>query len=302
MHDVIIIGSGPAGLSAAIYAGRYKLKTLIITKMLGGAMTGAHIIENYPGIEHISGMEIAEKMKAQAEHLGAEIKEEAVTRLERKEKNFIVNQKYESRYLVIAMGTERRKLKVPREDEFIGRGLSYCATCDAPFYKDRIAAVVGGSDSAIMAADLLTIYAKKVYIIYRGDRLKGQPVAAERLLRNPKIETIFTASVTELHGAKKLESVTLDNGRRLDVDGLFVEIGSIPSSEHAREMGVKLDEDGCIIVDANMRTNVERAYSAGDITSHNAKWRQIVIACAEGALASRSIYEDFRKTRTDEYT
>lgn len=302
MYDMIIIGGGPAGLTAAIYAGRYKMKALLMARAIGGAMAEAHVIENFPGIEHIQGLELAGRMRKQAEHLGVEILEEEAVRLEKTKNGYMVNKKYETKYLVLCLGTERKKLNLERENEFIGKGVSYCATCDAPFYKEKIVAVVGGRDAALMAADLLTRFARKVYIIYRGDKLMAQPLAVERLLTNAKVEAIFNANVSMISGTKFLESVELDNGKELIVDGLFVEVGSIPSSTLAKEIGVKLDEDGCVLVDQNQQTNLKGIYAAGDITAHNAKWRQIVIACAEGALASRSIYEDTRKTGSDAHT
>jgi len=278
-------------MAAAIYAARYKLKTAIISKMMGGAMTEANIIENYPGYLKITGLELATKMREQVENLKVPIIEEEVIRAEHLQGHFRINQKHESKYLVLALGTERTKLNVMNEDRYIGRGLSYCATCDAPFFKDKVVGVVGGRNSAVMAAELLTNYAKKVYVIYRGESLQAQPLQVERLLKNPKVKPIYACCVTHLEGEKMLSSVKLDTGAELELEGLFVEIGSTPSTVIARELGVKLDEQGYIIVDQKQRTNKEHIYAAGDITTNSAKWRQIIMACAEGSLAARSIYE-----------
>ncbi|MFH0978841.1 MAG: FAD-dependent oxidoreductase [Candidatus Woesearchaeota archaeon] len=301
MYDLIIIGGGPAGLSAAIYAGRYKLKALLLTKIIGGMMSEAHLIENYPGVESVTGMDLAEKMKKQVEHLGVKIEEEEVVRLEKTPNGFLANKKHEAKYILLALGTERKKLNLAKEKEFAGKGVSYCATCDAPLFKDKEVAVVGGKDSAVMAAELLASYARKVYVIYRGEQLQAQPVARERLLANPKVEAIYKANVSDLQGKSMLESIKLDNGREIKVDGLFVEIGSTPSVILAKELGIKLDHDDCITVDQHLCTSMPHVYAAGDITSHNAKWRQVVIACAEGALAARSIYEDFKRKATSEH-
>jgi len=295
MFDLIIIGGGPSGLTAAIYATRYKLKTLLVAKTVGGAMADAHTIENFPGIENISGIELAERMRKQAESLGVEILEEAAQSVGKGPKGFFVNGKLESKYILFCLGTKRNPLKLARERELIGKGLSYCATCDAPFYKERIVGVVGGGDAAVMAAELLALYARKTYLIVREEELMAQPFVAERILSNKRVEPMFNVTVAQLFGEGKLEKIRLSTGNELELDGLFVEIGSTPLTELAKRLGVGLDLEGYIIVDQNMATSVKHVYAAGDATTHNAKWRQIVIACAEGALASRSIYEDTKK-------
>jgi thioredoxin reductase (NADPH) len=289
MYDLIIVGGGPAGMSAAIYAARYRLKTLVISKEFGGAMAEAHRIENYPGHREIAGVQLAQEMRAQVEKLGAEIKEEEVQRIENGDQ-ITVNQKHKCRYLLLALGTQRRKLNLPEEERFIGKGVSYCAACDAPFFKDKIVGVIGGRDAACMAADHLTQYAKEVHIIYRGEKLRAQPFVCEKTEKNPKIDFMFKKNVTELIGAEFLEAVRLSDGREAKMDGLFVEIGGTPSSVLFKDLGVAMDKEGYVKVDSHQKTNIERIYSAGDITPASNKWRQIITGCAEGAIAVHSIY------------
>jgi thioredoxin reductase (NADPH) len=295
MYDVIIIGGGPAGLSAAIYCGRYKLKTLVLTKVLGGAITGAPVVENYPGYASISGIQLTENMQRQAEHVGASIELEEAEQVRKTKEGFLVNNKYQSRSIVLALGTERRKLNIPGEAKFEGKGISYCATCDAAFFQDKIVGVVGGRDAALMSAELLTRYAKKVYIMYRRDKLAGQPFTIDRVTGMPKVEVLYNTIVKELKGAKFLEGAIIEQngrGKELKVDGLFVEIGSTPCVAMARVLGVSLDEKGYIVVDQNMRTNVHGVYAAGDITTASRNWRQVITACAEGALAAHALYSE----------
>ena len=177
------------------------------------------------------------------------------------------------------------------EDRLYGRGISYCATCDAAFFKDKIAAVVGGGNSASMATVLLSEYATKVYMIYRGPELKGEPVWNQRVLNNPKIEVMFNTNVTEAMGLKKLEKIKLDNGREIDLSGLFVEIGSMPAVEMARVLGVEITDKGLIKVTAEQRTNVEGVYAAGDVTTGSAGFQQIVTAASEGSVAAYDIFK-----------
>jgi thioredoxin reductase (NADPH) len=289
MYDLIIVGGGPAGMSAAVYAARYRLKTLLLSRHFGGAMAEAHRIENYPGYKEISGVQLAQEMRAQVEHLGVEIIEEDAQLIEKKE-NFVANRQYESRYLILALGTHRRKLNLPNEKRFIGKGVSYCASCDAAFFKGKNVGVVGGRDAACMAADLLTQYAKKVFIIYRGEQLKAQPSVCEKTEKNPKIETVFKNNVVELVGEEFLEAVKLDSGEQIPLEGLFIEIGGKPSDGLIKDIGIEVDSEGYVVVDEHQMTSVEGVYAAGDFTTNSGKWRQILTACAEGALAVHNIY------------
>ena len=295
MHDLIVIGGGPAGLSAAIYAARYMLDTLLLVKDHGGAIAEAHLVENYPGYEGISGLELAEKFRKQAKKLGVEIKDEEAEGIKKEKDYFIVNNKHKAKKVILALGTSRRKLNIPGEDEFIGKGVSYCATCDAPFYRDKIVGVVGGSNSAARAAQHLAEFAKKVHIIYRKEKIRAEPKICSQIDKNPKIEIISSTQVKEVKGEKFVNSVVFDSGEVFMLDGLFIEIGSVPSGTLPKELGVKVDDNGYIIVDAAMNTNVKGVYAAGDITTGSNQWRQVITACAEGGIASASAYLDIKK-------
>ena len=296
IYDLIIIGAGPAGLSAAIYASRYNLNTFIISEEIGGMAAEAYKIENYPGFKSIPGMELMNKFKEQVKGL-VDIKQERVIEF-KKENNFVITTKksiYKSKTVIVAAGTKRRKLNIKGEKEFLGRGVSYCATCDAAFFKDRIVGVVGGNDAAAMSALLLAEYAKKVFIIYRKEKIRAEPLRVSQLEKNKKITIINSTNVVAVNGDKMMSSVTLDrefnNSKELNLNGLFIEIGSIPSTVLTKKLGIKLDEEGYIIVDSSQKTNVNGFYAAGDITSGSNKFRQIITAASEGAIAAHSVYE-----------
>lgn len=296
MYDLIIIGGGPAAMSAAIYAGRNRMKTMIIASMLGGAITGAHDVQNYPGFKTISGMELMKNMEEQVRFQGIEIKIEDAVKIAPKGNSFSVNDKYGCKAVVLAVGTKRRKLNIPGEEEYLGKGVSYCATCDAAFFKDKVVGVVGGSNSAAMAAQLLAEYAKKIYIIYRKAHMRAEPARVEDLENNPKIEFIYNTNASEIKGNKFMEKVVLDkeyNGSsELALDGFFIEIGSVPSTSLAKMLGVEVDEHSMIKTDAGQRTNIKGIYAAGDITTNSNKFLQVVTAVSEGAIAAQSVYVD----------
>lgn len=296
MHDVIVIGGGPAGLSAAIYCARYMLSTLILAKDYGGAITGAHLVENYPGFEAISGMDLISNFEKQAKKLGVEIKTEEAMGIKKEEDGtFTINSKYKAKKVILAVGTYRRKLNIPGEGDFIGKGVSYCATCDAPFFREKIVGVVGGSNSAVRAAQLLAKYAEKVYIIYRRDSLRAEPKLVEQVKNSDVIEVIYSTNIKEIKGEKFVNSVVFDSGEVFMLDGLFIEIGSVPSVALPKELNVNLDENGYIIVDDAMRTNVKGVFAAGDVTTGSNQWRQVVTAVAEGGIAASSAYLEIEK-------
>jgi len=295
IYDLIIVGAGPAGLSAAIYASKYKLNTLVIGEELGGTAAHAYKVENYPGFKSISGMELMNKFKEQINGL-AEIKNEETIKLERKN-NFIITTRkgiYQSNALIFAAGTKRKALNIKGEKEFIGKGVSYCATCDAVFFKDKVIGVVGGNDAAAMSALLIAEYAKKVFIIYRKEKIRAEPLRTSQLEKNKKIIIINNTNVIAVNGSKMVSSVTLDkeykNNKEIALDGLFIEIGSVPSTVLTEPLGIKLDEQGYIIVDSSQKTNVEGFYAAGDITTSSNKFWQILTAASEGAIAVHSVY------------
>jgi len=306
LYDVVIIGQGPAGLSAAIYGARYNLKTLVLGSILAGNMGEAWKVENYPGFEKISGLELADKMKKQAEKLGAEIKNEEIVKIKKekgKRKNdnqkFIIitrnNKTYQSRSLILASGTQHRKLNVKGEEKFHGKGVAYCATCDGAFFKNKKVVVVGGGDSAIKSVLLLSKYASKVYLLVRGDKLSGEPQNRKTISGNPKIEIIYNISVSEILGDNKVASILLSSGKKLETDGIFIEIGAVPASALTSELKVKTDNKGFIVVDTYGKTSAPFIYAAGDITNTYSSFKQILIAASQGAVAAHSAYEDLTK-------
>jgi len=293
IFDVIIIGAGPAGLTAAIYSARYKLKTLVLENKPGHA-TYATPIENYPGFDQISGLQLMEKIKKQALRWGAEIKNAKIIDIFKKD-NFIIkteNQEFYSRAVILAFGNERRKLNIG-EEKFIGKGVSYCATCDAPLFKNKDVAVVGGSNAAIMYARLLAKYAKKVILIYRGKELRADPARIQELQEEKNIEIMLNSNIKKIDGKVLLESLTLEDGKKLNVQGLFIEIGNSAITHLTKNLKLKTDEENYFIVDEERKTNIPGVFAAGDCVSK--KLRQIVTAVSDGASAAHSVYEFLKK-------
>jgi len=299
IYDLIILGAGPAGLTAAVYAARYKLKTLVIGTTNGGLLSEAYEVCNFPTYDRILGSELIRKMVDQVKKLNLEIKNDNIQTIGKKESQFILNSKtkqYKTKKLILAIGTERLKLNAPGEKEFLGRGVSYCATCDAAFFKDKTVAVVGGSDAALTAALLLAEHAKKVYIIYRQKEFfRGDPTWIEQVKKNKKIEPIFNSEITEIKGSKTVESTILNTGKELKLDGVFIEIGSKPCDNLPKSLGVKTDNKCYIITDKEQKTNIEGIFAAGDTTNNHLK--QAITACGEGAVAAFSAYLEISKEK-----
>jgi len=297
-YDLIIIGAGPAGLTAALYAARYKINSLVLGKIPGGLVAETSNICNFPSYDEVSGFELGKKMVDQVKKLDVEIQQEEVSEIKKKKSGFeiITNKnKYEAKKIIFATGSERRKLGIAREKELIGKGLSYCATCDAGFYKDKITGVVGGSDAALTAALLLANFAKKVYIIYRKDKFfRGEKAWIDEVKKNKKIEPIFNSTITKLIGKNKLEAVELNRKKKLKVDGIFVEVGGIPNIELAEELGVKI-KNKQIVVCTHQKTNIHGFFAAGDVTNNPLK--QIITACGEGAVAANTAYRELMKEK-----
>jgi thioredoxin reductase (NADPH) len=298
MYNLAIIGAGPAGLSASVYASRYGLKNIIIGEP-GGLAAKSHEIGNWLGTPKISGAEFSVRAEEHAKSLGAQIEYAFVDTIEKNKKSFLLklNNKKEikAETLLLAMGTAHRQLNIPGEKKFLGKGVSYCATCDGYFYKNKAVAVVGGSDSAAEGAIFLADLAEKVYLIYRGDKLRAEKFWLEAIKNNPKIEIIINTSVKEIKGDDKVGEIALDNAYKnsetLKVDGVFIEIGLDPNIELAKNLSLLVDPENHIIIDSAGRTNIPGIWAAGDITNGSNKFKQIVTAAAEGAIAARSIEE-----------
>lgn len=299
IYDTVIIGAGPAALSASIYASRYFLKHLVIGKVPGGTMTNAHKIENYPGIESISGSELAEKMKKQIAAFETQLKTQEVKRIRKNEEGIfeitLDKEKVLSHTVILAIGMQRRSLNIPGEKEFLGKGVSYCSTCDAAFFQDKTVVVIGGANAATMAAIHLSEYASQVYLIYRGEALRGEPTWNQRALDNPKIEVIFNTNLASIQGKDQVEKVTLDkpfkNSQEIKTDGVFIEIGLVPATALAIQLKVETTKDGFIKVNPAGETNVKGVLSAGDITNGSNNFRQIVTAVSEGAIAAKTAFD-----------
>jgi thioredoxin reductase (NADPH) len=293
-YDVIIIGTGPAGISAAIYCQRFALKTLLVGESFGGAIARTNIIENYPGFKTGSGFDMMELWRGNLQNLEIEQVDDYISDIKRLDNGtYEVNLDFTgiitSKCVIYCLGNQERKLGAPGEDKFHGRGVSYCATCDAPFFKDKIIGVIGGSDSAAKEALHLANFGQKVYIIYRGEKIHPEPINMKRVEANKKIEIITKTNVVEILGVQRVEGVKFDNGKVFKLDAVFIEIGSDPRSEMAVSIGVKVNDKKEIIVDEQMKTNLPGFFAAGDIV--NRREKQVVVAASHGTIAAFSARE-----------
>jgi len=299
IYDFAIIGAGPAGMTAGIYAARYKLDCVIIGPDVGGTANLAHDIENWPGFKG-PGWDLMEKFREHCTSFNIPMLTESVQKIDNDGIFTITTEKgvHKAHSILLAMGTKRRKLGVKGEEELFGKGVSYCATCDCVFFKEKVVGVVGGSDAAAMAAQILSQHASKVIIIYRKDHMRAEPARVEELENDPKIEFMYNTNVKEIIGNDKLEKVVLDNGSNLSLDGLFIEIGGIPITSLAKSLNIKLADNNRIIVNDSMATDVAGVFAAGDITTGSNQFNQIVTAAAEGAIAALEAFQLARTRKT----
>jgi len=308
-YDVAIVGSGMAGLSAGLYTARYELSTVVIGDLLGGATSTAWTIENYPGYKEIDGYDLIVKVKEQNEALGVNIINDRVASLKKVKDGFELSLRdggdhtITAKAVILAVGAARRKLGVAKEDEYgKGKGVHYCATCDAPLYKEKIIGIVGGGDASVKGMNLAVQYADKIHAFVRGDQLKAEPINYERLqphIESGKVEVHFKTEIKELLGSDRLTGVKTSDGKEIPLDGLFIEIGAVPEVELAQELGVELDKHGYIGVNAMMETNVPGIYAAGDTTNFFGHFKQDITAAAMGAVAATSAFhhvQDSTKT------
>ena len=294
-RNVIIIGSGPAGYTAALYTARAALKPLVFEGSVtaGGALMNTTEVENYSGFrDGIMGPALMDEMRAQAERFGAELVPDDVVEVDLTGDIKVVRtatDTYTARAVILATGSRYRKLGLPREEELSGRGVSWCATCDGFFFRDQAIAVVGGGDSAVEEATFLTRFGSKVYLIHRRDQLRASKIMQERAFADPKLEIIWNAEVVSINGDDRLESITLRDTvtgetRELPVTGLFIAIGHEPRSELFRGQ-VELDENGYVIVDhPSTRTNLPGVFACGDLVDHH--YRQAITAAGTGCAAA----------------
>jgi thioredoxin reductase (NADPH) len=300
-YDLIVLGGGPTAIGCAIYAARFAIDVLIIGKTFGGLIATTHLVENYPAIASISGQGLMDMFKEHMDSLSIPYISDEIRSIETTKDHFILHsffQKFKARTVCIATGSERRKLGIPGEEDFAGRGVSYCATCDGPFFKDKTVCVIGGSDSAAKEALFLAQNTKKVYIIYRGEDIRAEPINKKRVLENDTIEIIYKTNVVEIKGDGMVKSVMFDNGKEFKVDGVFIEIGTIPNSDLAKRVGVKTNEKGEILINRKSETNIPGIYAAGDVA--DAPFKQAITGVAEGVIAAYSAF-DFLKVMNIEY-
>lgn len=299
--DIIIIGAGPAGLTAGLYAGRQNSKALVIDKGLAGGLgSEVPMMENYPGFDLISGMELISKMKPQCEKFSEIRENQNIVDIEKRDDGIYIKTKssigddfneYLTKSIILATGASHRHLNVPGENEFLGRGVAYCATCDGMFFVNRNVLMVGGGNSAAQEALYLKNIGCNVKIVHRRDSLRCEH-CLEELLQEKGVEILWNSTIKEIKGDMAVNSVTLVRDgveEEYETDAVFVAIGDEPSNGLAKQLGVELDENGYIITDKSQSTNVSGVYAAGDITGGVKQW---IVACGEGAVAAISAYQD----------
>ena len=298
--DLAIIGGGVGGFSAAMYAGRLGIKSHIFDAKMGGTIALAGTVENYPGFKSISGMDLSNTLKEHAKVFNPEFIMQGVVKIEKTSNGFHIytnKEGYHAKAVILATGTEWRKLKIPGEKELTGKGVHYCALCDGFFYKGKTVAVIGGADSAVKEATYLASLAKKVYIIYRKEQIHPEPITLKKMSKLKNIEIIKNTNLKKIIGKNKLEKVKLDNHYKnsdeLILDGVFIDIGHIPMTGLSKELGLKLNKKNEIITNKSTQTNVEGVFAAGDVT--DSPFKQAIIAASEGSTAAFSAYQYISK-------
>ena len=300
IHDVLIAGQGASGYAAAMYAARYQISPVVFGAVFGGETATGGLIENYPGYPEIDGFELMMKFREHAQKYGVPIVDEDAVSIARRSDCFELTTDEGNTYLgasvILAVGRERRTLGLEHEVEWTGRGVSYCSTCDAPLHRDNVVGVVGGGDSAVKGAALLSKYARQVYVIYRRESFtRPEPVNLRQLESNDNVTTLFSTNVVGLLGDDGLDGVVLDRphagSSELALNGLFIEIGADPRVELAEQLGLELNELNEVRVDKHGRTNVDGVFAAGDLTDASGDLKQTITAAASGALAATAAYE-----------
>ncbi len=303
LYDVIVIGGGVSGSSAAMYSARFNLKVLVFAEEPGGLITTTHLVENYPGIKSIGGFEMGQRFMEHAQETGAEYVYSKVDSVEKfkdedgKDLFRVIKgeDEYISKTVILATGTKHKHLGIPGEEEYANKGVSYCALCDGAFFKDKVAIVVGGGDTAAIDAKILTQFVSKVYVLVRKDHMRAEPTNLKKLEADEKIEIMYETEVSEIAGdGEKVTHVLLKGGGELKADGVFVAIGWNVRNELALQVGVKVNDRGEVVIDREARTNIEGFYAAGDVT--DAEFKQAIIGAAEGVYASVQAYNYITNT------
>ncbi|HWQ16210.1 MAG TPA: FAD-dependent oxidoreductase [Sulfolobales archaeon] len=302
-YDVIVVGAGPAGLSAALYAARYRLKTLLIGETIGGQLANAGLVDDYPGFIEVEAPQLIQSFVKHVEKHGVPIERDRVEDVKKDGDFFSVYTRsgrvYRARAVIIAIGLERKKLGVPGEAEFVGRGVSYCTVCDVPFFKGKRIVIVGGGNSGVTGAIHAVGYASKIYLVTRGEKLRAFPIYVEALNKHmDKIEVIFNSTVSEIGGDKEVRYAVIKNlktgeTRKVDVEGVFIEIGNQPPTDFFKKIGLEVDEHGLIDVKPGGYTNIEGIFAAGDCAGGKNKYyfQQVVVSAAEGASAADAAFK-----------
>ena len=288
MYDIVIVGAGPAGLTAALYALRANKKVLVLeAKAYGGQILNAAKVENYPGIKSISGFDYATELYNQVKDLGCEIKFESVIRIEKDKTVVTNNNTYKAKTIILATGAENRKLNIENEKNLIGKGVSYCATCDGNFFKNKIVAVAGGGNTALEDVVYLSDLAKKVYLIHRRDEFRGEKKYLEEVQSKENVEIILNSNVVKINGTEKVESIVIEDNNKnktnIEVDGLFIAIGQSPKNQIFANI-IELDEKGYIKSEDGVHTNIPKIYVAGD--ARVKVLRQLTTAVSDGSIAA----------------
>ena len=294
LHDLIIIGGGCAGLSASIYARRYNMDVVILTEGLGGTITTTHLVENYPGFTSVTGQGLADALIAHAQANDVPMKiGNRVNRVWKEGDVFKVEygkEIYEARTVLLATGTTYRKMGAKGEAELSSRGVSYCATCDAPFYKGKNVIIVGGGDSAVKESLILAEHAKHVTIVYRGEKItKAEPINMKRVEATPNIAFRLKTNIVEIMGDKRVEKVLFDDGTEMPIEGVFIEIGRIPLTTMVDELGAEKNEKGELKISDMSETTIPGFYAAGDVT--DTEWKQAIVSASEGCKAAFRAFE-----------
>ena len=300
-YDVLIAGQGAAAFSAALYAARYQMSAIIVGGIFGGETATGGIIENYPGYPEIDGFDLMLKFREQVDKYEVPVIEENLNSIDRSDDEFTVTteggQTFKATTAILAIGRERRRLWLDHEEEWTGRGVSFCSTCDAPMHRGNTVAVVGGGNAAVEGAVLLSKYAEQVYLVYRQDQFtRPEPINLQLLGAAKNVKQVMGTRVMELKGDDGLSGIVLDNevrgSKELELDGLFIEIGADPRSELASKLGAELNDHGEVLVDKKMRTHVHGLFAAGDLTNASGDLKQTITAAAQGAIAATAAYHE----------
>jgi len=297
-YDLIIVGAGPAGVSAGIYAKNFGMNCLVIGEVSGGLINTAYKVENYPGVFNVNGKELGNKFIEHMEHLKVDFEKIRVNQIFKEEIGFkVVSEanEYQAKSVILALGTETKKIEIKNVEKFENKGVSYCSQNCVSLFKDKTIAIIGGANAAVMGAVMLAEEAEKIYLIYRKDKLRADDVWVKRVEKLKNVEATYNANVVEVGGNDWLEEVVLDNEQKLKVNGLIIEAGSVPNTVLLKDMGVEIDKYGYIKVDGAQKTNISGVFAAGDITTGSNNFRQVVTAVSEGAIAALEAFKFLNK-------